>query len=145
MIRSEKEYQEALEQLARDKEFAERQRAALVDLGLPPEAVERGMGPLLSFQAQLEDEVGWYERARRGDLGTVSRLPQIGRLLIGARIAQGLTQRELAERLGVSEAQVSRDERNEYHGLSLERAQRVLDALGVSMDVGIRVRTPTLA
>jgi transcriptional regulator with XRE-family HTH domain len=54
---------------------------------------------------------------------------QIGRLLIATRIAQGLTQRELAERLGVSESLVSRDERNEYHGITVERAQRILDAL----------------
>ena len=33
-------------------------------------------------------------------------------LLIALRIAKGLTQRELAERLEVSETQVSRDERH---------------------------------
>src|SRR2546421_13058436 len=37
----------------------------------------------------------------------------IGQLLIAARIANGMSQRELADRLGVSETQVSRDERNE--------------------------------
>ena len=51
-------------------------------------------------------------------------------MLIALRIYKGLTQRQLAERLGVSEAAVSRDECNEYHGITLERAQRVLDALG---------------
>ena len=49
------------------------------------------------------------------------------------RIALGLTQRELAERLGVHESQVSRDERNEYHGITVERASRILDALGVEL------------
>jgi len=44
-----------------------------------------------------------------------------------------VTQRELAERLGVHESQVSRDERNEYHGITLERAARVVDALGVEI------------
>jgi hypothetical protein len=29
----------------------------------------------------------------------------------------------------VSESLVSRDERNEYHGITVERAQRILDAL----------------
>lgn len=49
------------------------------------------------------------------------------------RIARGLTQRELAERLSVHESQVSRDERNDYHGITVERATRVLDALSVRM------------
>jgi len=44
-----------------------------------------------------------------------------------------VTQRELAKRLEVSESQVSRDERNEYHGITVDRAQRVLDALGVEV------------
>ena len=35
--------------------------------------------------------------------------------------------------MGVHESQVSRDERNEYHGITLERASRVLDALGVTL------------
>ena len=56
-----------------------------------------------------------------------------GQLLVALRVAQGISQRELAERLGVHESQVSRDERNEYHGVTLERAQRVLDALGAEV------------
>ena len=44
-----------------------------------------------------------------------------------------MSQRELAERLGVSEAQISRDERNKYHGITVDRAQRVLDAMGETL------------
>ena len=50
-------------------------------------------------------------------------------MLISIRIAQGMSQRELARRLNVHESQVSRDERNEYLGITLERAVKVLDAL----------------
>jgi hypothetical protein len=35
--------------------------------------------------------------------------------------------RELARRLGVHETQVSRDERNEYFGITLERAAKILE------------------
>jgi len=31
------------------------------------------------------------------------------------------------------DAQVSRDERNEYHGASIEKVQKVLEALGVTL------------
>jgi DNA-binding XRE family transcriptional regulator len=98
------------------------------------------MEPLLSFQAQLAEEVDWYERVRRRDFPALSRLTQIGRLLIALRIANGVTQRELAERLGVNESVVSRDERNEYHGITVERAQRILDALNET--VTARVEEP---
>ena len=74
------------------------------------------MQPALSFHAQLVEEVEWYERVCRRDFETIHTLNAIGRLLIAARIANGLTQQGLAERLGVSAAQVSRDERNDYHG-----------------------------
>jgi len=57
----------------------------------------------------------------------------LGRLLIGARIYRGLSQRELASRLGVHESQVSRDERNEYGSITVERASRILEALGVEL------------
>jgi DNA-directed RNA polymerase specialized sigma subunit len=143
VIRSESEYQEALRRLTQDQKFAEEQRAALQARGLSREEIQRAMEPLLSFQAQLQDEVAWYERVRRRDFGTISNLTEIGRLLIALRIANGLTQRELADRLGVSEAQVSRDERNEYHGVSVERAQRVLDALNEKVTAGVQERQLT--
>jgi DNA-binding XRE family transcriptional regulator len=137
MIRSEREYQEAIARLQEDADFARQQRASLVEAGLTPEQVERAMQPTLSFQAQLEDEVRWYERVRRRDFDLVYRLTDIGRLLIALRIANGLTQRQLAERLGVSEPQVSRDERNEYHNITMERAQRILDVLNEAVTVGV--------
>ena len=53
------------------------------------------------------------------------------------RIAKGLTQRELAEHLGVHQSQVSRDERNEYHGITLERARRILHAMNVDVQTAV--------
>ena len=133
MIRSDQEYQAALTRMKQDEQVAVQQRTALEAAALTPEEVERAMQPLLAFHAQLAEEVTWYERIKRRDFGVISRLTALGRLLIALRIAGGITQRELAQRLGVDESQVSRDERNEYYGITLERAQRVLDALGASV------------
>jgi hypothetical protein len=133
MIRNEQEYQAAVRRMDEDRLVAGRQRTALEEAGLPPDEVERAMQPLLSFHAQLAEEVTWYERIKRRDFGVISRLTAIGRLLIALRIASGLTQRELAQRLAVDESQVSRDERNEYYGITLERAQRVLDAMNATL------------
>jgi transcriptional regulator with XRE-family HTH domain len=45
----------------------------------------------------------------------------------------------LARRLGVHESQVSRDERNEYFGITLERAERILAALKVRLRTSVEV------
>lgn len=133
MIRTESEYRRALEQLKNDATYIQRQREHLSSIGLKDEQLERAMQPAISFHEQLSEEVQAYEQMRRGELGTLSDLTQIGRWLVGVRIAKGLSQRELAERLGVSEAQISRDERNEYHGVTVERAQMILQRMGVEL------------
>ena len=133
MIRSEKEYREAVERLRQDEEIIALQKEKLEGLGLLEEEVGRALEPMLSFRAQLEEEVEWYEKVRRRDFGVIRDLSAVGTLLIALRIANGLSQRELAEKLGVSEAQVSRDERNEHHGITVDRAQRVLDAMNETL------------
>jgi DNA-directed RNA polymerase specialized sigma subunit len=102
-------------------------------MGLDVDEVKRAIDPLRSFHEQLAEEVASYERLKRGDIAEIENLHGLGHVLVALRIALGLTQRELAERLGVHESQVSRDERNEYHNVTVERASRNLDALGVRM------------
>ena len=65
-----------------------------------------------------------------------------GHLLIALRIAIGISQRELAKRLAVHESQVSRDERNEYFGITLERAVKILDALNVRLHTKVEMEPP---
>ena len=137
MIRTEAEYKRALDRLRRDAEVIEAQRKHLVDMGLASDEIERAMQPVLSFNEQLKEEVETYEQMRRGDLGVLHHLTAIGRWLIGIRIAKSMSQSELAELLGVSPAQVSRDETNEYHGITVERAQRILEVLGIRFKVEI--------
>ena len=59
------------------------------------------------------------------------------RWLIGARIAKGWSLSRLADELDVSVQQVSRDEQNEYEGITTRRAQRILDALGVRFQLEV--------
>lgn len=131
MIRTDTEYNKAIERLKAEAETLRVQRDHLAGLGLSGDEVERTMRPLLSFHAQLEEDVDAYAQMKRGDLGPLSSLTAIGRWLVGARIARGLTQVELAERLDVDPSQVSRDERNDYRGITVDRAQRIMEALGV--------------
>jgi len=127
MIRNESEYQEAVRRQREERERLEQHRARLAESGLNEEELVRALDPLRSFHLQLDEEIQSYERLRRGELDELVNLHGLGHTLIALRIALGLTQRELADRLGIHESQVSRDERNEYHGITVERATRVLD------------------
>lgn len=131
MIRSEKEYQKAVERLEEERKVMARQRHHFQELGHTGEELERLMQPLVSFHNQLMEEVEAYEGMKRGNLGTLYEFNNIGRWLVGVRIALGLSQKEFADELGVSEAQVSRDENNEYHGITLDKAQRILETFNV--------------
>jgi DNA-binding XRE family transcriptional regulator len=130
MIRNEKEYQEAVERLKDERERLREQETQLKKLDLAKEEIKRVLDPVRSFHEQLKEEVDSYERLKRGEFDEVRNFEGMGRLFIALRISQGMTQRELAERLEIHESQVSRDERNEYHGITLERAGRLLEALG---------------
>jgi len=133
MIRNENEYQEAVRRLREEQERLAEHRKRLEEMGLAADEVKRALDPLRSFHEQLSEEVESYERLKRGELGELLNLHGLGTTLVALRIALGLTQRELAERLGVHESQVSRDERNEYNAITVDRASRILDALGVEL------------
>lgn len=137
MIRTDAEYQRALERLDNDLETIKKQKEKLDEMDLSEEEVKRAMEPLVSFHEQLKEEVEAYEKLKRGDFGTLYNLTSIGRWLIGLRIARGWTQSELADRLGVSQAQVSRDENNEYHGISVEKAQRIFEVFNTRIRMEI--------
>jgi DNA-binding XRE family transcriptional regulator len=137
MLRTESEYREALKRLKKDNEVIAQQKSNLEGLGLNVEQIERAIQPSICFHDQLKEEVEEYEKLKRGNFDPINNLTQIGRYLIGTRIALDITQQQLAERLGVSAPVVSRDERNEYHGVTVEKAQRILEALGVQITVSI--------
>lgn len=133
MIRTEAEHRQALEQLHTQKDRLAERRKSLKAEGRTAAEIRRLLEPIESFRAGLAEDVELYESLRRGELPTLRNLDGLGRLLISLRIAKGISQRDLADRLGVHESQVSRDERHEYHNVTLERAGRVLDAIGAEL------------
>ncbi len=101
-----------------------------------PEPIRRIMRDGMESQLQeLREEMAEYDALRGGqvsvlELDSLRALPEA---LIRARIAVGLTQRQLAERLGMKEQQLQRYEATRYSGVSLDRIQEVADALGVQI------------
>ena len=127
--------------LAERKRFAEHAKA-WKKRGFTAAQEAKLREPLESFHMQLVEEVQSYERLKRAqfeEFENLESLDGLGQVLIGLRIARGMTQRELARRMDVSETAVSRDERNEYHGITVERARKVLDALGVRLVTRVEV------
>jgi len=65
--------------------------------------------------------------------------------LVEARQAAGLTQQQVAERMGVSQAQVARIEKRGYEAYTLRTLRRYLDALGEPFILDISVRKGELS
>ena len=141
MIRNEAEYKEAVSRLAAEEARLHEHRSRLKETGLSDAEIKRLIDPMQSFHMQLSEEVESYERLRRREFEELENFRGVGRLLVELRIAQGISQRELAKRLGVHESQVSRDERNEYFGVTLERASKIIDALGLKVKTKVDVET----
>jgi DNA-binding XRE family transcriptional regulator len=133
MIRTDNEYKEAVKRRDAEKVQIAEYRKQLKSQNISEEMIEKAMQPYESFRLQLVEEIDGYERIKRGVINDTHNLAAIGQRLIGIRICLGLSQRELALKLGVHESQISRDERNEYHGVTVERVDEILSALGVDM------------
>ncbi len=86
-----------------------------------------------SMIRQLEDEIHEYDQLKAGEfkLPRVDRLDQIAPSIVKLRIAKGVSQTELARRLGVSKQVISRYEESDYQTVAIARLQEILDAIGV--------------
>jgi predicted XRE-type DNA-binding protein len=131
MIRTESEYKKAVRRLQEERRRLLDREGQLRKEGLSKMEIANLLNPLRSFHVQLEEEVTSYERLCRGDIVELNDLAELGHALVALRIVTRMSQRTLAKKLGVHESQVSRDERNEYHGITVDRAMRVLEAMGV--------------
>ena len=81
--------------------------------------------------SDLEDQLQEYESLKAGNfepvqLNYIAELPNV---LIKARIARGLSQRDLAEKLHVKEQQIQRYEATDYATASLARIREVASVL----------------
>jgi HTH-type transcriptional regulator/antitoxin HigA len=86
---------------------------------------------------QLESELREYDQLKSGEIALphVERLDQIAPFIVKTRIAKGVSQTELARRLGVSKQVISRYEESEYQTVGIGRLQEILDAIGIKTAV----------
>jgi transcriptional regulator with XRE-family HTH domain len=88
---------------------------------------------------ELRSDVTEYEQLRSAGLNLleINSLDDVPEVLVKARIAIGLTQKELSDRLGLKEQQIQRYEATDYAGASLERIREVMKALGLKLSKGV--------
>ncbi len=90
---------------------------------------------LRSQIADLHSEIEEYEalQSQRHTVLELASFEEFPRALIQARIAAGISQKDLAERLGLKEQQVQRYEATEYASASMTRVSEIIRALGIRM------------
>ena len=136
MITNERQYRITTAAAARFRKALDRSRLGQVDRpSVHPRLIQAEREGL---EAQLQDlrrELEEYEVLKRGDVSriVVDSFDELGTGLVKARIAAGLSQRALAERLGLREQQIQRYEAERYVSASYRRLREIVRALGVSI------------
>lgn len=133
MIKNEKQYKTTKAQLSLLSEALSRPDSA--SQNIHPILIKAQRDSIKSQYNELYKEVEVYEFLKEGkfekiDIDSFDMLP---RGLIKARIARGLSQRELAERLGLKEQQIQKYEATEYAAASFDRLKQVINALNVKI------------
>jgi DNA-binding XRE family transcriptional regulator len=136
MITNERQYKITKNQL---EAFGQAHAAALVKEpapGVHPHIQQAMQDGLASQIDDLREQVEHYEALKAGVIRrrVLTSILDLLPALIEARIAAGLTQKALSERLGVAEQQVQRYEATTYAGVSIERVQAVADAVGLRIN-----------
>jgi HTH-type transcriptional regulator / antitoxin HigA len=117
----------------------DRLRAGLAALdassNVHPMFTEAQRSALTSQIEELKQDVALYEALRSGQIRTLDAegLHDLPDILIRARIARGMSQKDLADFLGLKEQQIQRYEAERYHSASLDRLIEVADALNVQI------------
>jgi hypothetical protein len=100
-------------------------------------------GPLGMIE-QLEGEIREYQWLKKATPAQVMkqyalvRIEEIGPFLARLRIASGLTQEELARRMGSKQPDIARLEDADYQGYTASTLKAVAKVLGVEILIGAR-------
>jgi len=146
MLKGEREYKRAKEELKKQQEFIANEKERLQQSGADEESIEIALQALLSFSDKnFKESIEEYENIKNGNFPRQFDFTSIGYTLVCYRIFLDISQTELANRLGISPSQVSRDETNLYYGSSVEKIGKVMEALGLrsSLQVYEEGKNPT--
>lgn len=142
MITNERQYKITKAQLQRFKDAAQSYDAIeMIRSGIDPIIVEAQRSSFVEQQNELGAQINRYEELRDGRVPNicVDSFSCVGTALIECRIVRGLTQRDLADRLGLKEQQIQRYEQERYQAASIARLAAIADALELDVSIHIGV------
>jgi DNA-binding Xre family transcriptional regulator len=144
VITNERQYRITNAELKRFEEAFAAQAAAGPSPDVHPRIHQAMLDAMASERDELRAQLARYDDLRSGRIAqrTLNSWRELPIALIEARIAARLTQRELAERLGVPEQQVQRWEANSYSGVAIERLQEIADALQLQVHETVTYAVP---
>ncbi len=116
----------------------ELERAPLPE-GLQSKMREMQLDALRGTLGDMVAELAEYDSLHDATLIEATGIAQLPTVLIRARIASGLTQHQLAERVGLQEQAVQRYEANDYSGVSFSRLVEIADALELTIHYDVRL------
>lgn len=101
--------------------------------GLPNEVIDGVRRSLKTERRELSETLAAYREAKRGDFAKLKAQSNndLGGALIAARLMQGLSQKDLARKLGLREQMIQRWEAERYRSINLASYQKVAQTLGV--------------
>lgn len=136
MISNERQYRISKAQLKKFEEALEAQQLAARPEDIHPKLWQAEQDAIHSQIKELNRDLTLYDNLKGGKVTTthVASVADIPSALIQARIAQGLTQKDLADKLGVREQQVQQDENVLYETASLRRLVSVAEILGLRLE-----------
>ncbi len=143
LLRTEEAYKHCLMEIQGWREDLKRKKDLLKKKGLTDKEIESVLSSQQAFFEDMKQDAAEYERHKQGVIDPAMDMRGFGRALVGARIAAGLTQTELAKQLGVSEQEVARNEMNEYYGSTLADCARVFELLRVEIHCTFSVQPKT--
>jgi HTH-type transcriptional regulator/antitoxin HigA len=141
MITNEKQYRSA--RVAVDRIEAELAVLKHADDGVHPVLRRAQIAGLESQVGELNEEVRDYQHLQSGAVTTFEAegLADLPDILIRARIARGMSQRDLGVFVGVAEQQIQRYEAERYRSASLERLSEIAAALDIAVKESAQLRT----
>lgn len=118
--------------------ISELEQAPLPD-GLSPEMRELQVQALKGTLGDFEAELADFDALHDATLIEATGIEAFPTALIRARIARGLTQRQLADRLEIAEQSIQRYEAGDYAGVSFARLVEIAEALDVTVHYDVRL------
>ena len=135
MIKNERQLKISRSHVVELREAIESLEATPIDPSLHPRLRDLEFAALKSQLDDIEEEVTAYMCLVESPPSkiVVESLHDLPTALIQARIAAGLTHRQMAERLGLREQAIQRYEATDYTQANIGRLMEVADALGVQV------------